>query len=135
LVILRVCVGSLLRWIFFFDYYEVCLTFTLKLVTLVLCLLGVLLRLYIIKNRIFLVYYRGEFLGSIWFINIIYLWIYKPINEIGNLIFISDKTWMELIRKNIILFLIKHFKVNFYYNIYIFIFIFIYLYLLVNFFY
>lgn len=130
LVGLRVIVGSLLRWIFFFDYYEVYLSLSVKLITLFLCRLGVLVGLYTLKNIKF--FFFSEFLRSIWFINIIYLWIYNPVNKIRVLIFINDKTWLELIRKNILLFLIKHFKINFYYNIYIFLFIFIYFYLLIR---
>nr|BCS79997.1 NADH dehydrogenase subunit 5 [Monomorium triviale] len=133
LVMLSVCIGSLLSWMFFFDYYEIYLSLSVKLLTIMLISLGIFLSLFMMKNSMLLSNnYGSEFLGSMWFMNMMYLWIYKPVNNISNLIFINDKTWMELVSKNMVLFLIKHFKMNFYYNMYMYLFIFIYLYLLIN---
>nr|YP_009945167.1 NADH dehydrogenase subunit 5 [Monomorium pharaonis]QOE17525.1 NADH dehydrogenase subunit 5 [Monomorium pharaonis] len=130
LVNFSICIGSLLNWMFFYDYYLVYLSLGLKLLVILLCMLSIMLSLVVIgSGGVLLSYYGGEFLGSMWFMNIMYLWIYNPINKISGMIFVSDKVWLELVSKNMILFLIKHFKIMFYYNTYMFMFIFICLYL------
>ncbi|XP_070159406.1 NADH-ubiquinone oxidoreductase chain 5-like, partial [Polyergus mexicanus] len=62
LIILRLVRGSVLRWIFFFDRFFILLKINIKLVTIVILLLGILLRNIIyLKNLISLYLYRFFF--------------------------------------------------------------------------
>lgn len=134
LVFFRIIIGALLNWVFFFDFYLIYLRLDIKLVTLALCLVGIILRLIflVVVNYLFNFYKLIYFLSSIWFINYIYLWIYKPVNLIRGRVYEFDYNWIEFLIKEIMVYLIKYFNLLFCYKIYIFRFIFIYLYLLLN---
>lgn len=136
LVLLRVLVGSILSWIFFFDFYIVILCVDLKILTLFICIVGVvicILRINFIKTLInfyYLVYYNG----FMWFLNIFYNNVYCVFNLTGLNLYLSDKVWVEFFSKYKLLDLIFY-KINildnFYFYIYIFINIFIFFIILV----
>jgi len=126
LVILRIIVGSAIRWIFFFDVYLVYLGLQIKLLTIGICLLGVVIGVICVRLNIVKLYYFRYFVGSIWFLNYSYINLYKIVNFLGVEAFIFDKTWLEFSVKNIIFRLIKWIKRDIY-KIYIFVIFFIYL--------
>lgn len=127
IIILRILVGSMLNWIFYFDNYLIYLPILIKFFTLICCVRGVLLIIVIIVIRkIIRIYYYIYFFRSIWFLNRIYVWIYNPVNIFRLTMSNIDKRWIEFISKiYIIRFVEKKFNyIN--YKIYIFMFIFIY---------
>lgn len=127
LVFLRVIIGSLLNWLFFFDYYLVFLNFDIKILTLIACLMGcfvfIVFSIKFLYNNLYIRYY----LSSIWFKNYAYLWIYAPINTIGVEIYIIDKTWVEFKGVDFLFYVIKYINKNLIFKVYIHVFIFFYL--------
>lgn len=121
--------GSVLTWLFFFDNYFMLIKVNIKLLTTFILILGIILGNFIyLKNFINLYYYRF-FFRSIWFLNYIFIWIYKPFFNLGNNMYEIDKSWIEFSRKNLVLRVVKEIKliqIN-YYKIFIFIFILVYL--------
>lgn len=124
LVFSRVIIGSLLNWLFFFDYYLIFLNIDIKILTLVICLIGclvfIIFNVKFIYNNLFLRYY----LRSIWFNNYLYLWIYVPINIIGGEFYIIDKTWIEFNGVEFLFYIIKYINKNLIFKVYIYVFIF-----------
>lgn len=131
LMVLSIIVGSLIRWVFFFDCYIMYLRLNVKILTLRICLIGVLLGIGI--NLYFIIvkfYYLIYYLRSIWFLSYFYLWSYKPLNVSRIKINEIDKIWVEFIFKGWFLIIINYLKIKDYYNIYIFIYVyFIYIYI------
>lgn len=131
LIFLRIIIGALLNWLFFFDYYLIYLNLDIKLLTLMRCLRGVLIviifNLKFLYNNLYIRYY----LNSIWFLNYLYLWVYKFVNIEGGIIYKVDKTWIEFLGRNILVYLVKNFKINIIYKMYIYLFIYIYIILLI----
>jgi len=126
LVVLRIMLGSLINWIFFFDFYLVYLRIRLKILTIRSCLLGVLVGVgYVIFNFLNL-YYLRYFIGSIWFLNYSYKRLYKAVNLLGEEAYLFDKTWLEFSIKGVI-FSFTNWVIKDTYKIYIFIIVFIYL--------
>ena len=127
IMLLRVIVGSVINWIFYFDYYIVYLSLSEKLVTLIRCMIGILIIvIVIIIGKIFKLYYYIYFFSSIWFLVRLYTVVYKPVNVYGVWISDIDKSWVEFVRK---IFIIKFMwkKFNYiHYKLYIFVFIFVY---------
>jgi len=126
LVILRISLGSMIRWIFFFDIYLIYLRFRIKMMTVRWCLIGLVTGWLFIKLNLIKLYYFSHFLGSMWFLNYSYLRLYKIVNFIGVEIYIVDKTWLEFSVKIIGLRLVKRIR-TYTYKIYIFVIVFIYL--------
>ena len=127
IIILRILVGSVLNWVFYFDNYLIYLPILIKFFTLICCVRGVLLIIIIIIIRkIIGIYYYIYFFRSIWFLNRVYVWIYSPVNIFRLIVSNIDKRWVEFVSKiYIIRFIEKKFNyIN--YKIYMFIFIFIY---------
>lgn len=127
LVFFRVIIGSLLNWLFFFDYYLIFLNIDIKILTLFICFIGclvvIIFRLKFLHNNLYISYY----LSSIWFKNYFYLWIYFPVNIIGREIYIIDKTWIEFKRLDSLFYIIKYINKNLIFKVYIHVFIFFYL--------
>jgi len=73
LVILRIIVGSAIRWIFFFDTYLVYLSLNIKILTISMCLLGLVIGIAYIRLNIVKLYYFRYFIGSV----IFKLFLYK----------------------------------------------------------
>lgn len=129
LITLSLIRGSLLNWIFFFDRNITYMRINLKIITIIILILGLIFGVIIyIKNLINLYFYRF-FFRSIWFINYIYIYIYKPYLILGEQGYEIDKNWIEFFRKNLFLRIFKEVKVKI--NlIKIFIFLFIILFIL-----
>jgi len=125
LVIFSIIVGSILSWIFFFDIYVVYLKLQLKILTIVICLLGLILGIIFVKLNLGRLYYLGYFIGRMWFLNYFYLRWYKTLNYLGWDIYLFDKTWIEFSFKYIVFRLVKWMQID-YYKMYIFIIFFIY---------
>lgn len=131
LVFLRVIIGSILNWLFFFDYYLIFLNFDIKLLTLIICLIGCLFvtvfRVKFLYNNLYIRYY----LSSIWFKNYFYLWVYAPVNIMGKEVYIVDKTWVEFKGVDLLLYIIKFIRKNIIFKVYIHVSIFLYLLLII----
>lgn len=119
LVFLRIIIGSILNWLFFFDYYLIFLRFDIKVLTLVICFRGfliiILFSVKFLYNNLYLRYY----LSSIWFKNYFYLWIYAPINFAGGEMYIIDKTWVEFKGADLLFYIIKYINQNLIFKVYI----------------
>lgn len=103
LLIIRVIYGGILNWLFFFDYFITYLNLNVKLVTIYILIIGLIIGfVFFLKNLIFIYIYRF-FFSSIWFINYIFLIIYKPFINLGEESFKIDKKWIEFYRKKILL--------------------------------
>lgn len=140
LIILRIIIGRILWWIFFYDFYHSYININIKLLTLRVCISGVLI--WIIRKCCCWVcfdylkfYLLNYFLRSMWFLNYLIEVIYKPSNKFGGGIYGVDKNWVEysgrLIIKIILLNYIK-FNLNLF-NTYILIFIFIRVFIVIYF--
>nr|AWN56332.1 NADH dehydrogenase subunit 5 [Pheidole flavens] len=131
LIFLSIIIGALLNWLFFFDYYLIYLNLDIKLLTLMSCLSGVLIvmmfNLKFLYNNLYMSYY----LNSMWFLNYLYLWVYKFVNIEGGMIYKVDKTWIEFLGSNILVYLVKNFKMNMIYKMYMYLFMYIYMMLLI----
>lgn len=132
LLVLRVTYGSLLNWIFFFDYFITYIKLRVKLITLNILIIGLIIGIwFFIKNLIFIYIYRF-FFSSIWFMSYIYSIIYKPFFNFGEERFKFDKTWIEFFSKKILLNSINEIleEINFKsFKIFIFVFLFVYIYI------
>jgi len=126
LIILRISLESMIRWVFFFYINLVYLSFRIKILTINSCLLGLVIGGIYIRFNVMKLYYFRYFLGSIWFLNNSYISLYKIVNFLGVEVYIFDKTWLEFSVKNIIFRLIKWIKRDIY-KIYMFVIFFIYL--------
>nr|YP_010872908.1 NADH dehydrogenase subunit 5 [Pheidole taipoana]WGV34096.1 NADH dehydrogenase subunit 5 [Pheidole taipoana] len=128
---LSIISGSLLNWLFFFDYYLIFLSFEIKMLTLLLCLSGlggmVVISMKFMYNNLYLSYY----LSSMWFMGYLYVWIYKPVNIMGLEVYKIDKTWIEFKGKDLLFYMIKYINKNLMFKVYMNVFIFIYLVLMV----
>lgn len=126
LVFFRVTIGSLLNWLFFFDYYLIFLRLDIKILTLLICFRGclviIIFNVKFLYNNLYIRYY----LSSIWFKNYIYLWIYSPINIVGTETYIIDKTWVEFKGVDFLLYVIKYINKNLIFKVYMHVFIFFY---------
>nr|YP_010872882.1 NADH dehydrogenase subunit 5 [Pheidole yeensis]WGV34070.1 NADH dehydrogenase subunit 5 [Pheidole yeensis] len=128
---LSIIIGSLLNWLFFFDYYLIFLNLEVKMMTLLLCLMGLggvlIHNLEFLFNKLHLSYY----LSSMWFMNYLYMWIYSPINVMGIEIYMIDKTWIEFKSKDLMFYMIKYINKNLMFKIYMNICVFIYFMLMI----
>lgn len=128
LIIFRVIIGSLIRWLFFFDFYIIVLSVELKGLRLGVCLRGLVVCgllnfIKALKNFYFLNFY----LGSMWFLGYLYFWVYNPFNIMGVVLYEFDKRWVEFSLKN---FVINYFIKNLDNNMLsVFLYIFVYLFI------
>nr|ASY95852.1 NADH dehydrogenase subunit 5 [Atta colombica] len=127
MMLLSVMVGSVINWIFYFDYYMVYLPLLEKLVTLMSCMIGILMMVMVIMmGKIFKLYYYMYFFSSMWFLVSLYTVVYKPVNVYGVWISDIDKSWVEFVSKIFIMkFMWKKFN-YIHYKLYMFVFIFVY---------
>lgn len=135
LLTLRLIFGALLNWIFFFDYSITYINLSVKLVTLNILIIGLIIGIwFFLKNLIFIYIYRF-FFSSMWFLNYIFLIIYKPFFNFGYEGLGVDKKWIEFYRKKILLNFINdliNIEINLK-SLKIFIFIFLLVYMYINF--
>ena len=132
LLSLRIFGGAIFFWICFFDNYFIFISLRMKLLTLVFIIMGVLLvNLIYIKNLI-QIYILTYFFRSIWILNFLFLWIYKPFLNMGVKGFKIDIEWVEFIEKDLILKFIENIKLNLnQHSIYIYLFIIIIIFLII----
>lgn len=123
LMVLRMVVGRLINWIFFFDFYLPFLIFYIKILTLILCRAGLILGNLVYFINIIKFYILVWFFRSMWFLNYLVGYIYKPILILGKNFYLIDKTWVEYSNRLMVMSLIiNYFKFNFnIYKIYMFI--------------
>lgn len=133
LMIFSIVIGSLMRWIFFFDLYIIFLTFELKILRLSLCFIGLGLGIIVNFMGILKKFYLINFyLGSIWYLSYFYIWVYNPFNIIGLILFEFDKRWIEFSLKNFITdYIIKHLGNTINLFLYIFLYLFIRFYVVI----
>lgn len=121
LLLFRMIYGAILNWIFFFDNDFRFIKINLKLLTLIMLIFGVIFGLLIYLKNLIKLYKIRYFFRSIWFINYIYFYLYKPYLNFGNINFIIDKSWVEFLSKLIFLNIFINIKLIFNnYKIYIF---------------
>lgn len=126
LVILRIRIGALLNWIFFFDFNMIYISVAEKIVIFMLCLIGVGVGLILFRFNFLKIYYLRYYIRSMWFLQRLYRWVYCPLNIIGVIIREIDKTWIEfLIVKSIKNLFISVVSKKIKYKIYIFILLFV----------
>lgn len=124
LILLRIFGGSIFFWICFFDNYFIYINLKIKLIILIFIIIGILLMCFIYIKSLIQSYKLIYFFRSIWILNYVYIWIYKPFLNIGIIRFKIDLEWIEFIEKDLILKFLINFKLNNnIYSIYIFIFI------------
>lgn len=124
LLLLRIFGGSLFFWICFFDNYFIYINLRIKLLVLIFIFIGVILIYLLYMKNLIKIYFLVYYFRSIWILNYIYIWIYKPFIEIGMKNFKIDIEWVEFFRKDLILKIIENIKLNNNsYNMYIYIFI------------
>lgn len=95
LILLRMVVGSMYMWIFIRDFYIPLLSLKVKILTINMCVLGVILGLlvyFLITLNLYIFIY---FIRRIWFLNYFIIVIYKPRLIFGNVMFMVDKIWVE----------------------------------------
>lgn len=124
LILIRIFGGSIFFWICFYDNYFIYLNLQIKLFTLAFIFIGIFLIGFLYIKNLIQIYIIVNFFRSIWILNYIFIWIYKPFLNVGNYIFKIDLEWLEFIEKDLILNFLKNFKlINNLYAIYIYIFI------------
>lgn len=121
LIILRIIVGRILNWIFFFDLYIIYLSLVKKLIILSIYIMGIIIGFMVVRFNFLKIYYLRYYFRSIWFINSIYNVLYNPLNIIGIIRWEVDKTWIEFLLNKSLKNLIIDINKNITYKIYIFI--------------
>nr|AWN56160.1 NADH dehydrogenase subunit 5 [Cardiocondyla obscurior] len=134
LVMMSILIGSMLNWMFFYNLYIIHLDFSVKVITLFVCMMGIFLGVLImVISKYFIKSFNLiYFLSSMWFLNYMYLWVYEPANKLGGVMYYVDKVWIEFMSKNMIMYVIHYKKFMFNYKIYMFGFMFIYFSLVVK---
>lgn len=124
LLLLRIFGGSIFFWICFFDNYFIYIHLRVKLLTLIFIFVGILFIGLIYMKNLIQVYMLTYYFRSIWILNFMYLWIYKPFMEMGIKGVKMDIEWVEFFRKDLVLKVIERLKLsNNSYNIYMSLFV------------
>lgn len=127
LIILRILIGSMLRWIFFFDEV-IYLGIRYKILTLVIIFLSLIVLAVIWWVNFLKIYYLSYFFRTIWFMTYLYVYIINPFLNIRLFIYYNDKRWVEFFRKIFFFNMFIEYKnliINYNYKIYIFIYWFV----------
>nr|YP_009905719.1 NADH dehydrogenase subunit 5 [Ochetellus glaber]QGW36337.1 NADH dehydrogenase subunit 5 [Ochetellus glaber] len=121
LMIFSIMVGSMLNWLFFFDLYIPILCFYMKILTLLLCLFGIILGKFFISFDMISLYLYLYFFSSMWFLNYLIMVIYKPMMIMSKNFSYMDKTWLEYSNRMLMINLVmKYSKFNYNYKIFMF---------------
>lgn len=124
LISLRIFGGALFFWVCFFDNYFIYINLRVKLLVLIFILIGILFIYLIYMKNLIKLYFLSYYFRSIWILNFVYLWIYKPFIEVGIKGFKIDIEWIEFFGKDLILKIMENIKLNNnLYRIYIYMFI------------
>nr|YP_010461833.1 NADH dehydrogenase subunit 5 [Tapinoma ibericum]UUF93599.1 NADH dehydrogenase subunit 5 [Tapinoma ibericum] len=95
LMMLSMLIGSMLMWLFMFDFYIPLLSIKIKMLTLIMCLLGIFIGVILCLLYTLKMYMYMYFFSSMWFLNYFMLIIYKPIMIFSNMFYMIDKIWVE----------------------------------------
>lgn len=112
LLLLRIFGGSIFFWICFFDNYFIYINLQIKLITLIFIIVGILFIIFLYMKNLIQIYRLIYFFRSIWILNYIYLWIYKPFLNIGIRRSKIDLEWNEFLGKDLILKFLNSLKLN-----------------------
>lgn len=121
LMIMRILIGSMLNWVFFFE--RIILRIELKILTFIIILIGVLVIVIFRVMNFLKIYYIRFIFRSMWFMSFIWIYIVKFFLELINLLIVIDKVWIEFFRKKIyynIMIEFKKYYINDKYKIYMF---------------
>nr|YP_010266087.1 NADH dehydrogenase subunit 5 [Messor structor]UHY95048.1 NADH dehydrogenase subunit 5 [Messor structor] len=120
LIMLSIFVGSLLNWLFFFDMTLIYLSLSMKIMTLSLCLMGLMFGIYLSFLNFFNKFYLlNFFLSSMWYLNYLY-GEYKLVNNLGKYLYKFDNTWVEFSSYMMLLSFMNKKSMKFNYKIYMF---------------
>lgn len=124
LLLLRIFGGAIFFWICFFDNYFIYIHLNIKLLVLIFILIGIVFTYLLYIKNLIQVYFLVYYFRSIWMLNFMYLWVYKPFIEVGVKGFKMDIEWVEFFSKDLILKVIENLKLNNnLYNMYMYLFI------------
>lgn len=112
LIILRIFGGSIFFWICFYDNYFIYIHLRVKILVLIFIFFGILFIIILYIKNLIQFYIVSYYFRSMWILNFIYLWIYKPFIEMGLKCFKIDIEWVEFIEKDLILKVIENLKLN-----------------------
>lgn len=129
LVILRIIMGRLLNWLFFYmDLVGPYLPLYIKIITMVICMLGGIIFIFLKIINVVKYNYLLYFLISILGVNTFWTWWYSSWLNLRIKIYRIDKGWLEFYWKSLFLNLVEiklRYLYRFNYKIYIFINLFI----------
>lgn len=118
LIVLSIFGGSILIWLIFPFFNLILLSLNLKLLTLIICFLGLLFGIFVFnKNKIniinFILLKYKFYLSLIWFIPIIFCYFlnFFFLNLINNYKFFLDLGWIEFLGGR---FFLKNFNYNYF---------------------
>nr|YP_010282324.1 NADH dehydrogenase subunit 5 [Camponotus japonicus]UHM24987.1 NADH dehydrogenase subunit 5 [Camponotus japonicus] len=132
LLVLSVFGGSMFFWICFFDNYFIFISLGVKLMTLVFMIMGVLLVNLMYMKNLIQIYILTYFFSSMWMLNFLFLWAYKPFLNMGIMGFKMDMEWVEFIEKDLVLKFMESIKLNLNrYNMYMYLFIIVMVFLVI----
>nr|DAC76825.1 TPA_asm: NADH dehydrogenase subunit 5 [Pseudomyrmex particeps] len=110
LTMMSIMVGSLMSWIFFFDYYDIFLSVSLKIITLLMCMVGILIGLLFYMFKFIKFYFFTYFISSMWMMMFLYSYIYNPLMNYWRYSNEFDKIWIEFSGKMLMVDLFENFK-------------------------
>nr|YP_009115388.1 NADH dehydrogenase subunit 5 [Myrmica scabrinodis]CEF49547.1 NADH dehydrogenase subunit 5 [Myrmica scabrinodis] len=119
LILMSIMMGSMMNWLFFFDFYLIYLNMKIKLITLFMCMLGVIMGMGMKNLKIIKFYHISYYLSSMWFLNQVYVWIFNPFNIMSDIFYKIDKSWIEFFEKDLKM-LIKNLNFTLNFKIYMF---------------
>nr|WEY05563.1 NADH dehydrogenase subunit 5 [Lepisiota frauenfeldi] len=103
LMLLSLIMGSMLMWMFFFDNYFLFMQIYMKFLTIFMLILGIMINFFMSMKNLLSLYLYIYFFSSMWFMNYMYMWIYKPVLNFSNSVYNFDKSWVEFYSKNLML--------------------------------
>nr|DAC76903.1 TPA_asm: NADH dehydrogenase subunit 5 [Pseudomyrmex elongatus] len=110
LLMFSVLSGSMLSWILFFDMYEIFMDVSVKIITIVACLMGVIMGFMFYLFNMMKFYFFSYFISTMWMMMFFYSFVYKPFMTYWRLSNEIDKVWMEFSGKIFIIYIFENFK-------------------------
>nr|ALZ49973.1 NADH dehydrogenase subunit 5 [Camponotus atrox] len=124
--------GAMFFWICFFDNYFIFISLSMKLLTLFFMIMGILLVNLMYMKNLIQIYILTYFFSSMWMLNFLFLWIYKPFLSMGIKGFKMDMEWVEFIEKDLALKFMENIKLNLnQHSMYMYLFIIIMIFLII----
>nr|DAC76760.1 TPA_asm: NADH dehydrogenase subunit 5 [Pseudomyrmex feralis] len=112
LMFMSVILGSLMSWVIFFDYYEIFLHLSVKMITLFLCMSGIFVGFGFYLFNFIKFYFFTYFMSSMWMMMFLYSYIYKPVMIYWLYSNEFDKIWIEFSGKFFLVEVLENFKSN-----------------------